>query len=155
MNKTERDEAVSIRSVDELDWTRKASCKDCPFLKSSKFHEGIASNLPSYAESISEGKLIHTCHKTDNREGCDGPRNYKGEKPQHCYGAIMMMLKSYSSIPTPMPILEASRKNLLRPGLLYFARRARKDTKFFTWKEMISFYAKGIEEHYAAKEDQL
>jgi hypothetical protein len=134
------------KTVYDLDWTRKAPCKDCPFLKSSPYHEGIAERLldygfGSYASGIEAGQFCHTCHKTDNREAVDGPKNYKGEKPQHCYGAIMMMLKSYDQIPIQESLMAAASKGLLKPGLLAMARRAKKDGRFFTWREMLSFYA--------------
>lgn len=36
----------------DLDWSMTTPCGDCPFLKSSPFHEGVADSIPAYAEAI-------------------------------------------------------------------------------------------------------
>lgn len=76
----------------DLRFDLKHPCGDCPFLKSSPFHQGVAKSLPEYIETIEAQNFAHTCHKTDNRKAVDGPRNHDGA-PQHCAGSLIMLLR--------------------------------------------------------------
>lgn len=142
--------------IEDLDWSRKSPCKDCPFLKTSKFHEGIASNLIGYGDSFDEHRFMHTCHKTDNNPQCDGANGkYKGEKPQHCAGAILMQLKSGNQVPFQNSLMTASIRGLMggKNALLYMARRAQKDERVFTWHEMLKFYSDELKKYEETNEN--
>jgi len=79
-----------LRSV-EMDFDLHHPCGDCPFTRNGPAtHFGVITSLQQYIDLASDGFLMHTCHKTDNRNGCDGPRNFKGDKPKHCAGLLHM-----------------------------------------------------------------
>lgn len=126
-----------LKSFRELDWSRRSPCLDCPFLRTSRFHEGIATCVESTVASIEMGRFVHSCHKTDNNPECDGPRNYKGDKPQHCAGAILMLLKTGDGADLQSGLLQAYSAGLI--DLKAMRRRARKDKRVFTLKEFIKF----------------
>jgi hypothetical protein len=123
----------------ELDWDLTTPCGDCPFLKSSPFHEGVAESLASYAESIEMGVFAHTCHRTDNRPTCDGPQNWKGERPKHCAGAIICLLKTGKGKDLQMPLLQAAERGDL--DIRKMTAIAAADTRVFTLPQMLAFYA--------------
>lgn len=131
-----------ITTVKDLDWDLEHPCGDCPFLKSSPFHEGVATALVSHCESIDEGKFAHTCHRTDNREACDGPKNWTKGKPKHCAGAILMLLKTGNGKDLQLPLLQAAEAGLF--DIHRMAAIAEKDTKVFTMDEMFKFYLREI-----------
>lgn len=128
----------------ELDWDLQTPCGDCPFRKSSPFHQGVAKGLPLYLEAIDRGKLAHTCHKTDNREECDGPRNWKGDRPKHCAGLILMLLKTGDGKDLQLPLLQAAEAGKL--DLARMIELAADSQDIFTLKEMLAFYLKEIQE---------
>ena len=76
-----------------VEYNLKKPCDDCPFKKSTPFHVGVAQSIQGYADSLDAGTFAHTCHKTENRPECDGPRNHAG-KAEHCFGALLMILKT-------------------------------------------------------------
>ena len=45
--------------VEDVDWDLKQPCNDCPFLRTSPYHDGVAENLPSCLESI-RGETLRT-----------------------------------------------------------------------------------------------
>ena len=145
---------VPIGLPHEIAYDMKSPCGDCPFLNTTPFHQGVAESMPNYLESIEAGTFAHTCHKTDNRPECDGPRNHKG-KLQHCAGAILMLLKTGSQ--------KRKRRrrqwNWMQRGLVYALKTgqindaqfaelieiAKRRTDVFTIDGLISFYLRGIE----------
>jgi len=130
---------MELVTVNNVGWDLKAPCGDCPFLKTSPFHEGVAGSISSYVESIQSGVFAHTCHKTDNREACDGPKNYKGERPQHCVGAIMMLLKTGHTLDYQMPLLHAAERGEIDLKAMHEAATANENV--FTVGQLLKFYA--------------
>lgn len=116
-------------------------CADCPFLKSSPFHEGVAGSIPEMIESMVDHNFAHTCHKTDNRLACDGPRNHQGTT-QHCAGALMMLLKTGKGFDLQLPLLEAAQAGKI--DLKEWTARAIAAKNVFTVKEMLDYYAKRL-----------
>jgi hypothetical protein len=129
-----------IRS-EELDWSRKNPCGDCPFLNTSPYHGGVASGLKACVEAIKAGNFVHTCHKTDNRPNCDGPRNWKG-KIQHCTGAIMMLLRTGKGMDLQLPLMKAAEQGKI--DLADMTKRARASKFVFTVPGLIAFYAEEV-----------
>lgn len=121
----------------DIDWDLTKPCNDCPFLKASPFHEGVASSFPIYCDSIANGTFAHTCHKTDTRAACDGPHSWSG-KAKHCAGAILMLLKTGRGFDLQLPLLEAAQARKL--DLKKMTRLAKKSPKVFTLFEMLRFY---------------
>ncbi len=75
----------------DLGFLLKKPCADCPFKKSTPFHDGVGSSLPDLYEGVEKGLITHTCHKTDPRS--DGYEdNYNGQV-QQCAGFIVMLKK--------------------------------------------------------------
>lgn len=115
-------------------------------MKTSAFHEGIASSLISYLDSIDSHKFVHTCHLTDNNPQCDGPKNWKGEKPKNCAGAIMMLLKTGKGYDLQLPLLQAARDGLI--NLKEAKARTKKNRNVFTIAELLGVYAKKLSENF-------
>ena len=126
-----------IMLVKDVDWSRKHPCGDCPFLRTSPFHWGVAGSLETYASSIDRGIFAHTCHKTDNRKTCDGPRNHDGQA-QHCVGAILMLLKTGNGCDLQLPLLQAAEAGKI--DIVDMSKRAEQSPQVFTWLEMLRFY---------------
>ena len=131
--------SAALKSFKDLDWSKKSPCHDCPFLKTSPFHEGIAVGAMAVADSIESHTFAHTCHMTDNRSACDGPRNWKKRKPQHCAGAILMMLKTGEGSDLQLPFLKAVSAGLV--DIADMQKRADKDDRVFTLKQFLMFNA--------------
>lgn len=74
----------------DLGFKLKAPCADCPFKKTTPFHDGVGASLPELYEGIVDKKtVVHTCHKTDPRS--DGYEdNYQGQI-QQCAGFTIML----------------------------------------------------------------
>lgn len=83
--------------------------------------------------------FAHTCHKTDNRQACDGPRNWQGERPQHCAGALMMLLKTGQGHDLQIPMLNAMQEKKF--DIEEMTARAKADDRVFTVRELLRFYA--------------
>jgi hypothetical protein len=141
--------AFEIRA-DEIEWDRPSPCGDCPFLKTSPYHQGVAGSLTAYVESIRGNRFAHTCHKTDNRPACDGPKNHAG-KPQHCVGAILMLLKTGNGMDLQLPLLQAAEAGKVDLAARMAQAKAAKNV--FTVKELLRFYrtevAKRLEQRIA------
>lgn len=43
----------------DVGWDLKSPCGDCPFLKTSQFHQGVAASIPQYIESIESHTFAH------------------------------------------------------------------------------------------------
>lgn len=127
--------------VDEIGWDLKRPCADCPFVRTSPAHEGVAGSLPAYMESIESNQFAHSCHKTDMRPECDGPHTWHG-KPQHCVGALMMLLKTGEGMDLQLPLLQAAQEGKLDLAEMTAAAKANADV--FTVKELLAFYLKWI-----------
>lgn len=121
----------------DVDWDLKHPCGDCPFLRTSPFHSGVAKSLKAYVESMRGGTFLHTCHKTDNRQGCDGPRNWGG-RPKHCAGAILMLFKSGGTAWLQAPFIRAIDDGKVDVAAL--AIQAKADRRVFTLRGLLGFY---------------
>jgi len=129
----------NVLLASDIDWDLKSPCNDCPFLRTSPFHEGVAAHLPDYAEAIADHTFAHTCHKTDRRPKCDGPRNWDG-RTKACAGAVMMLLKTGNGVDLQIPLLNAMQAGKLDAADM--TRRAKADKRVFKFREMLLFYAK-------------
>lgn len=129
----------------DVNWKVKNPCGDCPFLRTSPFHEGVAGSIPGMMESIANNTFSHSCHKTDNRPTCDGPRNYVGETPEHCAGSILMLLKTGRGFDLQLPFLKAADEG--KVDIVEWARRAKAANNVFTVPEMLRFYTKHLARH--------
>jgi hypothetical protein len=123
--------------AEDIAWDKPSPCADCPFLKTTPFHLGVAGSIPSYFESIGNNSFAHTCHKTDNRPACDGPKNHVG-KVQHCVGAILMLLKTGKGMDLQLPLLKAAEAG--KVDLAARMRQAKKWKNVYTVRELIAFY---------------
>jgi hypothetical protein len=94
-------------------------------------------------QSITDGKVAHTCHKTDNRPSCDGPRNYPGP-PQHCAGLILMLLKTGRGMDLQIPMLRAAEAGKLDLALM--TAKAKRSPDVFRLGEFIEFYESRLRE---------
>lgn len=133
---------TEIKAID-LDWSRTHPCADCPFLRTSPFHQGVASGAPLLLQAIGENMAAHTCHKTDNRASCDGPRNYPGN-PQHCAGIILMLLKTGKGMDLQIPLLKAADAGKL--DLEKMMALSKKSPKVYRLGEFIRFYEQALRE---------
>jgi hypothetical protein len=122
----------------ELLWDLKSPCADCPFLRSSPPHHGVARGIPQVIFSIDAGTFAHTCHKTDNRPSCDGPRNFDGPT-RHCAGAVLMLLKTGQGKDLQLPLLQAAEQGKL--DLAEMTARAKASPNVFTLRGFLVFYA--------------
>jgi hypothetical protein len=123
--------------VGDMHYDLQQPCGDCPFLKSSPYHQGVAKSLPTYIDAIKSGSFGHSCHKTDPRLACDGPHPTDGRPVQHCVGAILMVMKS-GKYWMQRPLIKAHDDGKI--DLLEWERRAKLDDRVFTWRGMIRFY---------------
>ncbi len=121
----------------DLGWDMPSPCGDCPFLRTSPFHQGVARSVPVYMAAITAGRFAHTCHKTDNRADCDGPRNWSSQT-KHCVGALLMLLKTGDGKDLQLPLLRAAEAGKI--DLAARTAQAKADPRVFTLKEMIRFY---------------
>lgn len=122
----------------DCDWDMKSPCDDCPFLKTSPFHQGVAQSLPDYGESIAGSSFSHSCHKTDTRPDVDGPRTFQGTT-KHCAGALMMLLKTGRGMDLQLPLLQAMEAGKF--DVKEMTARAKADDRVFTVPELLTFYA--------------
>lgn len=88
-----RDSAVAAR---DLRFDLRGPCADCPFRSDAKMHNGVFKDLPKMVRMHEDGRLAHTCHKTDPRadgyvEGYSGP-------VQHCGGMLAMIAADPASM---------------------------------------------------------
>lgn len=125
--------------VTDVTWDMKTPCADCPFLRTSPYHGGVAKSLPDYIDSIQSGCFAHTCHKTDRRPTCDGPHAFKGENPKHCAGAILMLLKTGHGMDLQIPMLVAAEAGKL--DIDDMAARAKRSPDVFNVLELLDFYS--------------
>lgn len=132
----------------DLHWDLKKPCADCPFTKSAKYHGGVCSSLPEYVNSIEAGRFAHTCHKTDVTEECDGPPDRHGP-PQHCAGALMMLLKTGGGNDLQLPLLEAAADGKF--NIDEMTKRAREDDNVFTLRELLVFYGNELRKRLRRK----
>lgn len=130
----------------DLRYDLRSPCADCPFLKTSEYHEGVAKHIPGYVAELQNNNFGHTCHKTDTRTGCDGPvRGKETSKPiQHCVGALMMILKTGRGFDLQLPLLEAMEDGRISgEEVTAMTARAKKDKRIFTVPQLINFYGEG------------
>ena len=123
-------------TTDKIGYNLRHTCNDCPFRKDAPMHHGVAMSIMEYLRMIDARLFAHTCHKTDNRPSCDGPKNYKGEVPEHCAGALHFLIKA--KLDGQLPILQA-----MNDGRLNY-EQARKDAEtspvFSSSDELIRYY---------------
>lgn len=132
----------------DLHWDMRNPCSDCPFLKSTPFHQGIAKSVPAVHESIEQHTFSHSCHKTDTRPQCDGPVRGKetGRPVQHCAGAILMVLKTGKGADLQLPLLKAMESGKISAkDVQKMTRRAKRDANIFTLRGFIDFYRRKLE----------
>lgn len=125
----------------DLDWDLKSPCDDCPFLRTSPFHEGVAGSIPKTMEAIEAGAFAHTCHKTDCRPSVDGPRTWRG-RTKHCAGALMMLLKTGKGLDLQLPLLQSLEQG--KWDAKEMTARAKADKRVFTVGQFIAFYAREL-----------
>ena len=75
-------------TTEDVAWDLKAPCDDCPFKRTTPLHSGVYSSLLDYHNNLMNRIMAHTCHKTDPR--ADGYVESYQNKPQHCFGALVM-----------------------------------------------------------------
>ena len=127
----------------ELHWDLRNPCADCPFMKTTPYHQGVAKSIPGVVESINEGRFAHTCHKTDSRKQCDGPVAGKetGKPVQHCIGSILMLAKTGNGKDLQLPFLQAiDDGKISAEEVRKLIDRAKSDPNVFTIRGFIHFY---------------
>lgn len=130
--------------VSDVDWDLKSPCDDCPFLRTSPFHQGVASAIPKHVEAIQAGAFAHTCHKTDCRPSVDGPKTFKG-RAKHCAGALMMLLKTGKGFDLQLPLLQALEQGKF--DCRDMLARAKADQRVFTLSQFLAFYERRLGKH--------
>jgi hypothetical protein len=135
--------------VRDMAWDMARPCSDCPFLKSSPFHNGIARSLPTYQALIDAGHFAHTCHKTDPRKACDGPQPQDGRPVQHCAGALLSLLKTGDGYDLQLPLLLAAESGKFDVHAMTKAAEA--DDTIHTIPELMQFYLSELEAHLEPK----
>jgi hypothetical protein len=102
---------MSSKVIDHstLRYDLKKPCKDCPFLKTTRFHEGIYNSLPELVSAADRGLMCHTCHKTDPDSDSKEGTSYTGPL-QHCAGLLVMMSKDEEMVCKPQLSAWASKK---------------------------------------------
>lgn len=123
--------------VNDIGWNLRHPCGDCPFRRDAPAHKGVAQSIPDYLETIAAGKFAHTCHKTDNRLACDGPRNFKGEKAEHCAGALHFLLRA--GVGLQLPLLQAAEAGKFDIELATRDAEAN-ETVFASVDELLAYY---------------
>lgn len=142
-------EAVTGEPVvlaNDVRYDLKHPCDDCPFVKDSAFHQGVARHLPDTLRAIETGTFAHTCHKTDPRPSCDGPHLHDGPV-QHCAGAIIMLFKSQNGRWMQAPLIKAFSEK--RVDLNYFEELANRDRRVWSVKAMARFYIRELSKRRA------
>jgi hypothetical protein len=127
----------------DVSWDLRNPCADCPFMKTSPFHQGVAKSIPALCESIESHSFAHTCHKTDYRTKCDGPVAGKptGRAVQECVGSTLMLLKTGQGKDLQLPLLQAMESGKLSDDAVrQMTARAKADDSVFTLPELIRFY---------------
>ncbi len=127
----------------DVHWDLRNPCADCPFMKTTPFHQGVAKSIPGVVRSIEDGNFAHTCHKTDTRKACDGPvAGKETTKPvQHCIGSILMLLKTGKGKDLQLPFLQAIESGKLSGDDVHrLTARAKSDPNVFTIRSFITFY---------------
>lgn len=138
----------------DVHWDMRNPCADCPFMKTTPFHQGVAKSIPNVVGSINEGRFAHTCHKTDTRKACDGPVAGKetGKPVQHCIGSILMLLKTGKGKDLQLPFLQAIESGKLSTAdLSKLTARAKSDPNVFTIFSFITFYRDKLQKMLAKK----
>lgn len=133
----------------DLHWDLRQPCGDCPFLKTSPYHEGVEGHVSEYAAALQNNEFGHSCHKTDNRANCDGPiRGQRLPAPiQHCAGALLMILKTGRCFDLQLPLLKAMEAGKISAeAVREMTRKAKADKRVFTVPGLLKFYAKGMVE---------
>jgi hypothetical protein len=130
------------QKLSDIHWDLKRPCDDCPFAKASKFHQGIAERTEEKVRSIGDHVFAHTCHKTDPRADCETSKRYEGPL-QHCYGAIMMLLKTGRGSDLQIPLLEAAQAGKI--DIHELTEAAKRDTACYTLSQFMQFQIDGLE----------
>lgn len=136
-------------AAEDASWDMKRPCADCPFRRSTPWHEGVACSTIDYFHSIEAHTFSHSCHKTDSRADSVEGKRYEGPV-QHCIGSLFMLVKSGHGLDCQIPLLEASRDGKLDLGWLEAAGNA--DTECFTLDEFLAFNGAGLGRHIDEQE---
>lgn len=137
---TEANNSDSFGFHKDMRYDLRKPCDDCPFMRATPYHSGVAASLLKCKESIDTNVFSHSCHKTDNRKACDGPKGHKGPI-QHCVGALLMILKS-KDVPYQRPMLIATDDGRL--DFWKWFRAAKADRKAHTLRSLMDFYYREI-----------
>lgn len=138
----------------DVHWDLRNPCADCPFIKSSPYHQGVAESIPALCESIDNGSFAHTCHKTDYRKQCDGPVAGKetGRAIQECAGSTLMLLKTGNGKDLQLPLLQAMESGKFSSEAVQeMTARAKRDPNIFTIREFLHFYARKLNQMVAKR----
>lgn len=127
--------------IADVDWDLKRPCKDCPFKKSSPFHEGVAAGCLDLMNMIEDGVFAHTCHKTDDRSDSKEGKRWPG-RVKHCVGSLYMLIKSGEGKDLQRPLLQAIANGQVDVEDL--TRRALTDEECFTLSEFLAFCGDGL-----------
>lgn len=122
----------------DIDWDLTKPCDDCPFRRSTPYHQGVGHCLPEYVESIFAGRFAHTCHKTDARADSEQGKRYRG-RVKHCAGALIMLLKTGHGLDLQMPMIRAIDSGKF--DIARFARIAADDRECYSLIELLDFNA--------------
>lgn len=133
----------------DIDWDLKRPCADCPFKRSTSWHQGVAANCVETTEAIFGGRFAHTCHKTDGRSDSDEGKRYTG-RIKHCRGALLMLTKTGRGMDLQRPLINAIDRGQL--DIEELARAAEHDTECFTVPEFLEFQALGAKRKIERKE---
>lgn len=141
------DEVTGERAIFDVDMRHdlRTPCGDCPFRKSSPFHGGVAAGLVQLLEAIDDGKAAHTCHKTDPRKSCDGPRP-QGGVVQACAGMTLMLIRTGDGADLQRSIIRAIDDGRL--DIRMMAKIAETADDVFTIPELRAFYLREIKARY-------
>lgn len=126
-------------TTDNVAWNLARPCADCPFRRDAPDHLGVVKSLPEYLDSIRGGTFAHTCHKTDNRSSCDGPRSFTGEQAEHCAGALHFLIRCGEGLDLQLPLLQAIEAGKLDIHAACKAAEA-DEAVFGSLKEFIAYY---------------
>lgn len=133
--------ALEFSAFTDLDWDLTKPCNDCPFRRSTPWHEGVAANAVKCAESIQGHKFAHTCHKTDARADSDQGKAWQG-RPKHCAGSLIMLIKTGRGLDLQLPLLKAAEAGLV--DIQALSRIAKEDKECFTLNEFMRFQGEGL-----------
>lgn len=140
------EEPRADRQVANMAYDLRRPCDDCPFVKASPWHEGIAAGAMKCVKTMERHRFAHSCHNTDPDADCATAKHYKGPL-QHCRGVLIMMCKTGDGWDLQLPFMQAAEAGKL--DLEELSAAADRDTECFTLVEWLEFQAAGGERKFA------